>query len=65
MVMKKILIMTMTMKTTTTKNLVNGGGDPENLAVGVDQHVGLVPNLVVPVGAANSFVFMLIHKILI
>ena len=40
-------------KRTTTKHLVNGGGNPENLAVGVDEHVGLVPDLVVPVGAEN------------
>ena len=42
-------------------HLVNGGGDPENLAVRVNKDVGLVPNLVIPVGAGiqtNSFLII-------
>ena len=53
MVMTTILILMM--------HLVNGGGDPENLAVRVNKDVGLVPNLVIPVGAGiqtNSFLII-------
>ena len=35
-------------------HLVNGRGDPENLPVGVNEDVGLVPDLVVPVGAEQG-----------
>ena len=35
-------------------HLVDGWRDPENLSVRVDQHVRLVPHLVVPVGAEQG-----------
>ena len=36
------------------QNLINRRRNPENLPVRVDQHVGLVPHLVVPVGAEQG-----------
>ena len=59
MLMKMRMVMTMIPRA--RKHLVNGGGDPENLAVRVNKDVGLVPNLVIPVGAGiqtNSFLII-------
>ena len=59
MLMKMRMVMKMIPRT--MKHLVNGGGDPENLAVRVNKDVGLVPNLVIPVGAGiqtNSFLII-------
>ena len=59
MLMKMRMVMKMIPRA--KKHLVNGGGDPENLAVRVNKDVGLVPNLVIPVGAGiqtNSFLII-------
>ena len=59
MMKKKRMVMT-TILRTTMKHLVNGRGDPQNLAVRVNKDVGLVPNLVIPVGAGIQTISYLI-----